>query len=156
MYAPVGSHQDLLPYLVRRLLENGANTSFVNRILDENVPLETLIEDPVCLLARLQPKRHPKIPLPAELYGPERRNARGLDLRDPAVLDDLAGQLERAFEPGFEARPGIGDGRGEVLAVRDPADRSFVVGTVIEPDPETIAKAVRQPRPALPPGSARL
>ena len=60
VYAPVGSHQDLLPYLVRRLLENGANTSFVNRILDQDVPLENLIEDPVRLLSRLEPKRHPQ------------------------------------------------------------------------------------------------
>src|SRR5918994_2397148 len=127
VYAPVGSHQDLLPYLVRRLLENGANTSFVNRILDEDVPLETLIEDPVSLLARLEPKRHPRIPLPADLYGPERRNARGIDLRDPAVLEELAGQLDRAFEPGFQARPGIG-GRGEARGGLDPADRASAGG----------------------------
>ena len=144
VYAPVGSHQDLLPYLVRRLLENGANTSFVNRILDQDVPLENLIEDPVRLLSRLEPKRHPRIPLPAELYGPERRNARGIDLRDPAVLDDLAGRLERAFEPGFQARPGIGEGEGEARAVLDPADRAFAVGSVIESEPATIAVAVRQ------------
>jgi RHH-type proline utilization regulon transcriptional repressor/proline dehydrogenase/delta 1-pyrroline-5-carboxylate dehydrogenase len=144
VYAPVGSHQDLLPYLVRRLLENGANTSFVNRILDQDVPLETLVEDPVRQLARLEPKRHPKIPLPRDLYGPDRQNARGIDLRDPAVLDDLAGRLERAFEPGFEARPGIADGRGEVLAVFDPADRALPVGSVIEAEPETIAEAVRR------------
>jgi RHH-type proline utilization regulon transcriptional repressor/proline dehydrogenase/delta 1-pyrroline-5-carboxylate dehydrogenase len=144
VYAPVGSHQDLLPYLVRRLLENGANTSFVNRILDPGVPLETLIEDPVCQLARLDPKRHPRIPLPRDLYGPERRNARGIDLRDPLVLNDLAGRLGRAFEPGFEARPGIPDGRGEVLAVLDPADRAFAVGSVIETGPETVAEAVRR------------
>ena len=143
VYAPVGSHQDLLPYLVRRLLENGANTSFVNRILDENVPLETLVEDPASRLARLEPKRHPRIPLPAELYGPERRNSRGIDLRDPAALDRLAGQLDRAFEPGFQARPGIAGGRGEARAVLDPADRSCAVGSVIEADPETIAQAVR-------------
>jgi RHH-type transcriptional regulator, proline utilization regulon repressor / proline dehydrogenase / delta 1-pyrroline-5-carboxylate dehydrogenase len=144
VYAPVGSHQDLLPYLVRRLLENGANTSFVNRILDPGVPLETLVEDPVCRLARLEPKRHPRIPLPRDLYGPDRRNARGIDLRDPAVLDDLAGRLGPAFEPGFEARPGIPDGRGEARAVLDPADRAFAVGSVIEADPETVADAVRQ------------
>ncbi len=143
VYAPVGSHQDLLPYLVRRLLENGANTSFVNRILDENVPLETLVEDPASRLARLEPKRHPRIPLPAELYGPERRNSRGIDLRDPAALDRLAGQLDQAFEPGFQARPGIAGGRGEARAVLDPADRSCAVGSVIETDPETIAQAVR-------------
>jgi RHH-type proline utilization regulon transcriptional repressor/proline dehydrogenase/delta 1-pyrroline-5-carboxylate dehydrogenase len=143
VYAPVGSHQDLLPYLVRRLLENGANTSFVNRILDEGVPLETLIEDPVAQLARLEPKRHPRIPLPVDLYGPERRNSRGIDLRDPAALDDLAAQLDQAFEPGFQATPGIAGGRGGARAVLDPADRSVAVGSVIEADPETVAEAVR-------------
>jgi RHH-type transcriptional regulator, proline utilization regulon repressor / proline dehydrogenase / delta 1-pyrroline-5-carboxylate dehydrogenase len=144
VYAPVGSHQDLLPYLVRRLLENGANTSFVNRILDENVPLETLVEDPAARLARLEPRRHPRIPLPAELYGPERRNSAGVDLRDPATLDRLAEQLDRAFEPGFQARPGIGNGRGQARAVLDPADRSTAVGSVIEADPETILQALRE------------
>jgi RHH-type proline utilization regulon transcriptional repressor/proline dehydrogenase/delta 1-pyrroline-5-carboxylate dehydrogenase len=149
VYAPVGSHQDLLPYLVRRLLENGANTSFVNRIMDEEVPLETLVEDPASRLARLEPKRHPRIPLPADLYGPERRNSRGIDLRDPAVLDRLAGQLGQAFELGFQARPGIADLSGEPRAVLDPADRSLTVGSVIETDPETIAEAVRRAEAAF-------
>jgi RHH-type proline utilization regulon transcriptional repressor/proline dehydrogenase/delta 1-pyrroline-5-carboxylate dehydrogenase len=144
VYAPVGSHQDLLPYLVRRLLENGANTSFVNRILDADVPLETLIEDPVCQLAHLEPKRHPRIALPRDLYGPERRNACGIDLRDPAVLDELAERLDQAFEPGFEARPGAGERRGEARPVLDPADRSFAVGSVIEADDTTIAEAMRR------------
>jgi RHH-type proline utilization regulon transcriptional repressor/proline dehydrogenase/delta 1-pyrroline-5-carboxylate dehydrogenase len=144
VYAPVGSHQDLLPYLVRRLLENGANTSFVNRILDHDVPLETLIEDPVRQLSRLEPKRHPKIPLPRDLYGPDRRNARGVDLCDPLALDGLAVRIGRAFEPGLQARPGVANGRGEARAVLDPADRACAVGSVIEADPETIAAAVRR------------
>ncbi len=144
VYAPVGSHQDLLPYLVRRLLENGANSSFVNRIMDEEVPLETLIEEPAFRLARLEPKRHPGIPLPADLYGAERRNSRGVDLRDPATLDRLAEQLDRAFEPGFQAGPGIASGRGAARAMFDPADRSVAIGSVIETDPEAVAQAVRQ------------
>jgi RHH-type transcriptional regulator, proline utilization regulon repressor / proline dehydrogenase / delta 1-pyrroline-5-carboxylate dehydrogenase len=146
VYAPVGSHQDLLPYLVRRLLENGANTSFVNRILDERVPLEELIRDPVDLLADLKPKPHPRIPLPAGLYGPERRNSRGIDMRDPAVLDRLAEQLEAAFEPGFEARPGIEGGHAAVRLATDPADRSSVVGSVIEAGADTVAAAVDRAR----------
>ena len=151
VYAPVGSHQDLLPYLVRRLLENGANTSFVNRILDRERAARDAGRGPGRPLARLEPKRHPRIPLPAELYGPERRNSRGIDLRDPAALDRLAGQLERAFEPGFQARPGIAGGRGEARAVLDPADRSCAVGSVIETEPETIARGgARRLRPALP------
>src|SRR5208283_1268890 len=82
VYAPVGSHETLLAYLVRRLLENGANTSFVNRIADSSVPVDDLVADPVALARRLQPvgAPHEKIRSPRELYGTERRNSLGLDL----------------------------------------------------------------------------
>src|SRR5204863_10223536 len=77
VYAPVGSHEDLLAYLVRRLLENGANTSFVNRIVDEAAPIEEIIADPVARARRLTLKPHPRIPAPRDIYGPERKAARG-------------------------------------------------------------------------------
>lgn len=80
VYAPVGGHENLLAYLVRRLLENGANTSFVNRILDEQTPIEELIADPVQKTLDLSIKPHPQIPKPEFLYGEERPNSRGLDL----------------------------------------------------------------------------
>ncbi|HET8534410.1 MAG TPA: proline dehydrogenase family protein, partial [Sphingomicrobium sp.] len=80
LYAPVGSHKDLLAYLVRRLLENGANSSFVNRIADEDVPVDALVGDPVAELAALEPKRNPLIPLPRDIFGPERHNSAGVDL----------------------------------------------------------------------------
>jgi RHH-type proline utilization regulon transcriptional repressor/proline dehydrogenase/delta 1-pyrroline-5-carboxylate dehydrogenase len=150
VYAPVGSHQDLLPYLVRRLLENGANTSFVNRILDERVPLEDLIGDPVELLASVEPKPHPRIPLPADLYRPGRRNSKGIDLRDPAVLEELADHLDTAFEPGFQARPGIEGAGGKARPVTDPADRSSIVGSVIEADADAIDEALAQARAGFP------
>src|SRR5262249_53544599 len=79
VYAPVGEHQDLLPYLVRRLLENGANTSFVHSFLDEDVPPERIAADPYATLSAA-PGRHPRIPSPPGLYGPSRANSRGLDL----------------------------------------------------------------------------
>ncbi|MHA1108904.1 MAG: proline dehydrogenase family protein, partial [Alphaproteobacteria bacterium] len=91
IYAPVGSHEDLLPYLVRRLLENGANSSFVNRLADETLPVSRIIADPVARTASLEQKPHPGICLPADLYAPERRAARGLDLTDPGALASLAG-----------------------------------------------------------------
>src|SRR3954449_12580413 len=77
IYAPVGSHKDLLAYLVRRLLENGANSSFVNRIADEAVPLDALIRDPIADLSALEPKRNPAIPLPNAIFGQSRRNSAG-------------------------------------------------------------------------------
>ena len=89
-YAPVGRHEDLLPYLVRRLLENGANTSFVNRLADASLPPEQVVADP--LEAPLKPF---SIPLPCALFAP-RRNSAGLDLASPPVLNDLAAALDVA------------------------------------------------------------
>src|SRR5207253_370258 len=89
VYAPVGGHEDLLAYLVRRLLENGANTSFVNRIVDERAPIDEIVADPIARLAALPRKPHPKIPLPRDLFQPERCNSQGLDLADPRALADL-------------------------------------------------------------------
>ncbi len=83
VYAPVGSHEDLLPYLVRRLLENGANTSFVNRIVDARVPVEVIVADPVAEVEGLDRRPHPRIPLPRDLFG-TRRNSAGVNLADPA------------------------------------------------------------------------
>jgi RHH-type proline utilization regulon transcriptional repressor/proline dehydrogenase/delta 1-pyrroline-5-carboxylate dehydrogenase len=140
VYAPVGSHQELLPYLVRRLLENGANTSFVNRIMDPAVPIESLVEDPVARLAALQPRPHPRIPLPRNLFAPARRNSAGLDLRDPAVLDQLAGEVGATWQAAYEAAPPVGAGAAQ--PVRSPADRAQVVGMVRAADPAAIGVAV--------------
>src|SRR3954452_993019 len=91
IYAPVGGHRDLLAYLVRRLLENGANSSFVHQLADENLTDADLIADPVAKIAAVGGTRHPAIPLPTELFGPERRNSRGLDLNDRPELERVAG-----------------------------------------------------------------
>ena len=119
VYAPVGSHEELLAYLVRRLLENGANTSFVNRIVDEDQPIEAIIADPAARLARLPAKPHPRIPLPADLYMPARRNSRGLDLDDPPALTDLCDELAEALRRPWRAAPIVGGveqpGEGEPL-----------------------------------------
>ncbi|AGA33011.1 Proline dehydrogenase (Proline oxidase) / Delta-1-pyrroline-5-carboxylate dehydrogenase [Thioalkalivibrio nitratireducens DSM 14787] len=89
IYAPVGRYHELLPYLVRRLLENGANSSFVNRIHDPRVPVADLVGDPVERAAALAPVRNPRIPVPADLFGAERRNSAGVDLNDPEVVVPL-------------------------------------------------------------------
>src|SRR5262249_3070206 len=85
VYAPVGGHEDLLAYLVRRLLENGANTSFVNRITDDTLPIEDIVKDPVAAASETGFTPHAGIPLPKDLYGASRRNSAGLDLADPVT-----------------------------------------------------------------------
>src|SRR5438067_91397 len=93
IYAPVGSHETLLAYLVRRLLENGANTSFVNQIVDESVPIDSLLADPFETARAYQCKPHPAIKLPAKLYGAERKNSAGTDLSNEDTLRALAADL---------------------------------------------------------------
>ncbi len=153
VYAPVGSHEDLLAYLVRRLLENGANTSFVNRIQDEKLPLDEIIADPVAKVKRLRDIPHPRIPLPAQLYGTERRNSAGLDLTDPVVLAPLSRAMAEAADEGWSAAPIVGgkDQGGDVeRVVHDPADRRRKVGTVIEAGAEQIEQALARAKRAAP------
>lgn len=138
VYAPVGSHQDLLPYLVRRLLENGANTSFVNRIEDENTPLEEIAADPIAQLRETTPKAHPRIPLPGDLY-PDRRNAAGINLADYAALQELDAAMGKTAEIAWQTAPAVGGRRvdGAPHAITDPSDRRRQVGTVVFANEET-------------------
>jgi RHH-type proline utilization regulon transcriptional repressor/proline dehydrogenase/delta 1-pyrroline-5-carboxylate dehydrogenase len=133
VYAPVGEHKDLLAYLVRRLLENGANTSFVNRFMDEQVPVTEIVRDPISELERLEPFAHPRLPVPADLYS-DRRNSRGIDLGDPreiqALRAELAGHRSRKGGDAEIAGPII---NGVLLPaaphpVTNPADRREQVG----------------------------
>jgi RHH-type proline utilization regulon transcriptional repressor/proline dehydrogenase/delta 1-pyrroline-5-carboxylate dehydrogenase len=133
VYAPVGSYEHLLPYLVRRLLENGANTSFVNRLVDADSPPESLVEDPVAKTQRLTDVAHPRIPLPRMLFAPQRQNSRGWNLTDGRELATLGSQLAATMPGSWKAAPRVA---GELLAgepceVSNPADRSRVVGTVV-------------------------
>ena len=163
IYAPVGTRDTLLAYLVRRLLENGANTSFVNRVADARLPLESLVEDPVRTVADAAALEggvglpHPAIPLPRDLYGPARTNARGLDLADEATL----AVLDRAItgtpegtpdwaidgvpEGGWHAAPRL-DGTASPAAPRaviNPANRHDAVGTVRDASPADVEAALR-------------
>jgi RHH-type transcriptional regulator, proline utilization regulon repressor / proline dehydrogenase / delta 1-pyrroline-5-carboxylate dehydrogenase len=133
IYAPVGSHEDLLPYLVRRLLENGANTSFVNRIVDDRQPIDEIIADPIARLTQLPVKPHPRIPLPRDLYGPERENAAGLDLNDPTALTELREELAAALRRSWRAAPIIGgiEQTGTAERVLDPSDRQRLIGEMV-------------------------
>ena len=144
VYAPVGSHEDLLPYLVRRLLENGANTSFVNRIIDEKVPVEAIIADPVAEVAALSVKPHPRIPLPKDIYGPWRPNSRGVNMADEQKLVALSAEMEKAFKREWIAAPIVG---GKVLSGKEkpslnPLDNDQAVGIIREADDKVIREAV--------------
>jgi RHH-type proline utilization regulon transcriptional repressor/proline dehydrogenase/delta 1-pyrroline-5-carboxylate dehydrogenase len=101
IYAPVGGHRDLLAYLVRRLLENGANSSFVHQLADERLTDADLIADPVARIAAVGGTRHPAIPLPSELFAPDRRNSQGLDLNDRPELERIA----KAVAPPLDFAP---------------------------------------------------
>ena len=111
IYAPVGTHETLLAYLVRRLLENGANTSFVNRIADNTLPLDELVADPVSAVEKLAQQEgqaglpHPKIPLPRDLYGSGRSNSAGLDLANEHRLASLSSSLLNSALHKWQALP---------------------------------------------------
>ena len=146
IYAPVGPHEDLVSYLVRRLLENGANTSFVNRLADEAAPIEELIRDPVESVAREGETPVRRLPRPPEIFAPERVNSAGMALSEPSVrealLEEIAAELER-----FYAAAPIVDGRtltsaSGVELVLSPHDRQHRVGTVCTADLAAIEAAV--------------
>ena len=142
IYAPVGTHKELLAYLVRRLLENGANSSFVNRIADEDVAIDDLVRDPVAELAAMTPKRNPAIPLPDAIFGPGRRNSAGLDLSDPLLREPLLRRLDALETRLWSAGPTLG-GASEPRKVTAPYDRGEVVGKVIEASEVEVNASVR-------------
>lgn len=152
VYAPVGSHEELLAYLVRRLLENGANSSFVNRIADADLPIEQLVADPVERVAALKLKPHPGIPLPRNLYGAERANSEGLDMNDKPTLDALRKAIEESRAVNYLAAPVVGGEAvaGQGRAVCSPVNRLDIVGQVVDADNENVAEAMLRARAAFP------
>ncbi len=144
VYAPVGGYRDLLAYLVRRLLENGANTSFVHQIADESISDEELLADPVAIVeaAGLQP--HSKIPNPMDLYAPERRNSAGIDLTDRAVVDALTAEMAKVWAKSYHGAAFVdgADTAARSVPVTDPADHRRVVGQIVEADLETVDRAI--------------
>jgi RHH-type transcriptional regulator, proline utilization regulon repressor / proline dehydrogenase / delta 1-pyrroline-5-carboxylate dehydrogenase len=127
IYAPVGTHETLLAYLVRRLLENGANTSFVNRIADRGVAVAELVSDPILEAEKIIPlgAPHDKIPLPAELYGATRKNSTGIDLSSEQVLHCLGDGLTKSAKISWSAKPMLG-----IEAVKSP---SKLLETLVNP-----------------------
>ncbi|MNU38029.1 Bifunctional protein PutA [compost metagenome] len=142
-YAPVGGHEELLPYLVRRLLENGANSSFVHALLDERVPAAAVAADPITAV-EAQPDRHPRIPVPMNIYG-DRQNSLGRDYSQAADRERHAKALERVDSEKLTSGPIIG---GKLKAgvnpqdVTNPFDRSQVLGHVSEASAEDVDAAV--------------
>jgi RHH-type proline utilization regulon transcriptional repressor/proline dehydrogenase/delta 1-pyrroline-5-carboxylate dehydrogenase len=151
VYAPVGEHKDLLAYLVRRLLENGANTSFVNRFMDEQVPVAEIVRDPISEIERLESFAHPRLPLPRALYA-DRRNSRGIDLGNPPDIE----ALRKEVSTRRPARPIAGPIVNGVLLpgsthpVTNPADRREQVGAVRDATPAEIAMAFEASAAAQP------
>jgi RHH-type proline utilization regulon transcriptional repressor/proline dehydrogenase/delta 1-pyrroline-5-carboxylate dehydrogenase len=157
VYAPVGGHEDLLAYLVRRLLENGANTSFVNRLADDEAPLSDIVADPVEKIAATEPKAHPRIPLPIDLYRPERANSRGLALWDERARRDLMRDVEAEFARPTTAAPLVsGKPRaGAPKPVTSPHDRGLTLGSVVEADAAAVDAALAAAVEAQPAWDAR-
>jgi len=144
IYAPVGTHEDLLAYLVRRLLENGANTSFVNRLADDDAPIAGIIRNPVERVLSLKVHPHPKIPAPVDLLQPVRQNSHGLPLWDMPVRLDLLARIETAMaQPAFAHPLVAGEEPGAASrAIVSPQDNRSEVGRVVEADMALVARSV--------------
>jgi RHH-type proline utilization regulon transcriptional repressor/proline dehydrogenase/delta 1-pyrroline-5-carboxylate dehydrogenase len=138
VYAPVGEHKDLLAYLVRRLLENGANTSFVNRFMDEQVAVAEIVRDPITELERLPSYAHSRLPVPPALY-PDRHNSAGVDMGNPLEVQALREEL--AARPQAKPAAALTAQEPGAYAVTNPADRRIRVGTARDATPAQIAAA---------------
>ncbi len=144
IYAPVGSHEDLLAYLVRRLLENGANTSFVNRLADDDAPIADIIADPVVEVSALPQIPHPRIPLPRNIFE-GRVNSAGAPLWDDATREKIVGDIKRELAKPSEASTLV-DGKavrgGPLRNINAPHDNRTNVGVVHEADEKAVALAM--------------
>ncbi len=151
IYAPVGTHETLLAYLVRRLLENGANTSFVNQVADQAIAIEKLVRDPVDVIEEYAQTEgqiglpHPLIPLPRNLYGDARQNSRGIDLTNEAQLHSLAESFAAASRESWDAGSLLAQDRpaSEMTPVMNPADSSDKVGCIRDATADDVELALR-------------
>jgi len=144
IYAPVGAHEDLLAYLVRRLLENGANSSFVHQIIDEEVSAEEIARDPFTVAEANGGAANPSIPVPRFIFGRQRLNSKGWDITDTTTL----GEIDAARRPfqaphRWEAQPLTkAAGGGEIRTIVNPASTAEIVGTVQDATPEQVTEAI--------------
>ncbi len=153
IYAPVGGYQDLLAYLVRRLLENGANTSFVNRIVDEKTNINDLVQSPVEITKNIISKPHPHIPLPKNLYGDSRLNSYGLDLSDRLQCKKFKEEIEKFEKMNWHAMPlivGQNLSTGERQSIYSPYNSQQLIGDVISGNIQQIPYAINNAKKAFP------
>ncbi len=146
IYAPVGRHHDLLPYLVRRLLENGANTSFLNRFAEENIDIEKIITPPVELIVKYAEISHSKIPLPKDMYLPDRINSLGTNLSNPDIILALEQVIAESYKNNYKASCLVngktrGSGSYEII---NPANHEDHVGTCSEAESDLVEEAIDQ------------
>ena len=151
IYAPVGAHRDLLAYLVRRLLENGANSSFVNQLLDQDIPAADVVSDPLGLIRDvLSSPSHPKISKPADLYQPARRNSAGRDLEDRNSVERLQQEMtpfaERLWQPFCDCMQPLS---ATVREIHNPAKPKEQVGVIHEASAEDVDTAIERAHSAL-------
>lgn len=143
IYAPVGNHQDLLPYLVRRLLENGANNSFVNRIQDDALPVANLVEDPRDILEKTDPIVHPQIPLPKDIFGKDRSNSPGYDIHDAFQIEDIYRNLNSSIKKmNYKFAPP--NCSASANKVYNPSNNEQVIGTITQATPADISKMMQR------------
>ncbi|MGE5089751.1 MAG: bifunctional proline dehydrogenase/L-glutamate gamma-semialdehyde dehydrogenase PutA, partial [Candidatus Levyibacteriota bacterium] len=144
IYAPVGSHHDLLPYLVRRLLENGANTSFVNRIGDPRILIDDVVADPLARARSWDYAPAERLPAPRDMYAPGRRNSEGVSLADQDAMSELDAHIAAAAASGFVAMPDSGHSTasGTARDAVEPADRRRRIGTIVDADRVTVDRAL--------------
>lgn len=148
IYAPVGTYKDLLPYLVRRLLENGANSSFVNKVFDPSIPPENLLRDVHDYMSNQRDAAHPKIPLPKDIMEKGRVNSSGLELENPDELRDLLAEVDYQSTLTFESAPII-DGKTKFRKdiereVCAPFNRDMPIGRVCPATEEDLEQAVAE------------
>ncbi len=139
IYAPVGAHHDLLAYLVRRLLENGANSSFVHKIYDPLIPISLMVQDPIEEAKSLTTMQHPNIPLPQDMLKPQRLNSKGYDLSDQQELEKLQSYLS-TLPTQFPHYVGSRDRKS--IEVIDPSNPEQVVAICGQCDETDIQKAI--------------
>ncbi|VAW44044.1 Proline dehydrogenase / Delta-1-pyrroline-5-carboxylate dehydrogenase, partial [hydrothermal vent metagenome] len=156
IYAPVGSHEDLLPYLVRRLLENGANTSFVNRLTDLTLEIGDITQDPIEKVRKHKTHKHPKLPLPIEIYGEARINSKGYNLSDIQTVDQLLNQVAKESGLKIHATSLVPNAsvnesaEGELIEVHSPANLAYLVGTYNRATATAVEQAMTNAQQAFP------